>query len=219
MATLLLRLSGPMQAWGATSRFDERDSGLEPSKSGVLGMVCAALGGDRSEPIHDLAAMQMWVGVDREGVLLRDHQTATGVMLASGKVDQKPYGNQPRFYLADATFLVAFEGDRYMLEGIQKALRSPVWPIELGRESMPPGEPVGLSEGVHDQPLGNLLRSYPKTARGRCEDREEPVRLLLEDALEGVVPIDQPLHPFAERRFGPRFVREETLNVSIEAVN
>ena len=36
MATLLLQLVGPMQAWGVTSRFDERDSGLEPSKSDFL---------------------------------------------------------------------------------------------------------------------------------------------------------------------------------------
>ena len=48
MATLLLRLQGPMQSWGTTSRFDERDTQLEPSKSGVLGLVCAALGRDRT---------------------------------------------------------------------------------------------------------------------------------------------------------------------------
>ena len=46
-ATLLLRLQGPMQSWGTTSRFDERDTQLEPSKSGVLGLVCAAIGRDR----------------------------------------------------------------------------------------------------------------------------------------------------------------------------
>lgn len=75
MATLLLRLAGPMQAWGTTSRFDERDSGLEPSKSGVLGLVCAALGRDRSEPLDDLATLKMSVRVDREGLLMRDYQT------------------------------------------------------------------------------------------------------------------------------------------------
>ncbi|MCC6935346.1 MAG: CRISPR-associated protein Cas5, partial [Thermomicrobiales bacterium] len=29
-ATLLLRLTGPMQAWGTQSRFTHRDTGLEP---------------------------------------------------------------------------------------------------------------------------------------------------------------------------------------------
>ena len=59
MATLLLRLQGPMQSWGTTSRFDERDTQLEPSKSGVLGLLCAALGRNRSEPVQDLAALRM----------------------------------------------------------------------------------------------------------------------------------------------------------------
>ena len=53
MATVLLRLIGPMQSWGTTSRFDERDTGKEPTKSGVLGLVAAALGIDR-ENWHDL---------------------------------------------------------------------------------------------------------------------------------------------------------------------
>ena len=62
MPTLLLRLVGPMQSWGTTSRFDERDTQLEPSKSGVLGLICAALGRDRSEPVEDLAALRMGDG-------------------------------------------------------------------------------------------------------------------------------------------------------------
>jgi len=43
MPTLLLRLAGPMQSWGLSSRFTIRDTSLEPSKSGVLGLLCAAL--------------------------------------------------------------------------------------------------------------------------------------------------------------------------------
>ena len=55
MPTLLMRLAGPMQSWGTGSRFDERDTQLEPSKSGVVGLLCAALGRDRAEPVDDLA--------------------------------------------------------------------------------------------------------------------------------------------------------------------
>ena len=43
MATLLMRLAGPMQSWGTTSRFDQRDTGKEPSKSGVVGLLAAVL--------------------------------------------------------------------------------------------------------------------------------------------------------------------------------
>ena len=42
--TVFLWLEGPLQAWGVTSRFAVRDTGDVPSKSGVLGLVCAALG-------------------------------------------------------------------------------------------------------------------------------------------------------------------------------
>ena len=44
MSTLLLRLAGPMQSWGTDSKFDVRRTGREPSKSGVIGLVAAALG-------------------------------------------------------------------------------------------------------------------------------------------------------------------------------
>src|SRR5690606_42030899 len=92
MATLLLRLVGPMQSWGTTSRFDERETLHEPSKSGVIGLICAALGRDRQEPIDDLCALRMGVRVDREGVLMRDYVTATGVVNAAGKVGKDQIG-------------------------------------------------------------------------------------------------------------------------------
>ena len=47
--TLLLRLKAPMQSWGVSSRFSIRDTGKEPSKSGVIGLFCAALGISRDE--------------------------------------------------------------------------------------------------------------------------------------------------------------------------
>jgi CRISPR system Cascade subunit CasD len=218
MATLLLRLAGPMQAWGTTSRFDERDTGLEPSKSGVLGLVCAALGRDRSEQVDDLARLRMAVRVDREGLLMRDYQTATGVRLASGKADRNRTVVSPRFYLSDAVFLVGLEGDLILLKLVQDALKSPVWPLALGRKSMPPGEPVWLPDGVRDESLCDALRRYPRIAKCRFEHRGEPLRLMLEHVTEGVVRLDQPTGPFAERRFGPRFVKQEVLDVSDEAV-
>ena len=44
MPALLLRLVGPMQSWGMQRRFSIRDTGTEPSKSGVIGLACAAFG-------------------------------------------------------------------------------------------------------------------------------------------------------------------------------
>ncbi|MEO4045675.1 type I-E CRISPR-associated protein Cas5/CasD [Pseudomonas sp. CAU 1711] len=208
MATLLLRLAGPMQSWGTTSRFDERDTQQEPSKSGVLGLVCAALGRDRAEPVDDLAALRMGVRVEREGVPLRDYQTATGVLIASsGKPDQERTVVSPRYYLADAVFLVGLEGDRGLLASIHQALASPVWSLALGRKSYVPSLPVYLPDGVSEQPLRAALAAWPCLLTG--EVPQVPRRVLLEHPSEGSVRLDQPVAAFAERRFGPRFVKSE----------
>jgi CRISPR system Cascade subunit CasD len=213
MATLLLCLRGPMQAWGTTSRFDERDSGLEPSKSGVIGLLCAALGRDRSAPIDDLAALRMAVRVDREGMLARDFQTATGVFLAAGKADHGRTVVSPRYYLADAAFLVGLEGSRALLDSIQCALQAPVWPLALGRKAMVPGVPVWLPDGVQEAPLRALMTSWPRIAPSRFDNRGQPLRLLFEHPEEGAVRLDQPIAPFIERRFGPRYIQQEVVDV------
>lgn len=212
MDTLLMRLQGPLQSWGTTSRFDERDTQLEPSKSGVLGLVCAALGRDRSEPLDDLTALRMGVRVDREGVPMRDYQTATGVMIATGKADLRRTVVSPRYYLADAAFLVGLEGDdEKLLARIHAALSSPVWPLALGRKSFVPGMPVWLVDGLSPLPLEQALASYPRLVSPQWGDREQPLRCLLEDEQDGAIRLDQPVAPFAERRFGPRFVKSGVL--------
>lgn len=214
MYTLLMRLSGPLQSWGTTSRFDERDTGLEPSKSGVLGMVCAALGRDRAEPVDDLAALAMGVRVDREGVPLRDYQTATGLVNAEGKVQADRTAVSPRFYLSDAAFLVGLSGENLaLLEDIQQALQAPVWPLALGRKACVPGCPVWLPDGVQQGALREVLTRWPRIAPPQRADCGRPVRLVLEDASEGAVRMDQPVAPFVERRFGPRFIRTEMMDV------
>ncbi|PZQ43714.1 MAG: type I-E CRISPR-associated protein Cas5/CasD [Ectopseudomonas oleovorans] len=214
MATLLLRLQGPMQSWGTTSRFDERDTQLEPSKSGVLGLVCAALGRDRQEPVDDLAALRMGVRVDHEGVPMRDYQTATGVLIATGKSDMRRTVVSPRYYLSDAAFLVGLEGkDEALLARIHAALRAPHWPLALGRKSFVPGMPVWLPDGLSPLPLETALAQYPRLSSARRDDSQPTLRYLLEDDQEGVIRLDQPVAPCAERRFGPRFVKSGVLHV------
>lgn len=217
MPTLLLRLAGPMQSWGTTSRFDERDSQLEPSKSGVLGLVCAALGRDRAEPVDDLARLTMGVRVDREGVLMRDYQTISPpYRRANGDLEKKDAVISPRYYLADAAFLVGLEGDdRALLERIHAALRTPVWPLALGRKSFPPGEPVWLEGALRDEGLRDALLAWPRIATARHEHKDEPVRLIVEHASAGAVRLDQPVAPYSERRFGPRYIASEAIHVPV----
>lgn len=206
-----------MQSWGTTSRFDERDTQLEPSKSGVIGLICAALGRDRSEPVSDLAGLRMAVRADREGVLMRDYQTASGVLIASGKPNLGRTVVSPRFYLSDAVFLVGLEGeDRSLLERVHAALKNPVWPLFLGRKSFPPGESPYLPNGLSDRPLETAIQGYPRLAPPQRRQGATECRLMLEHSREGAVRLDQPIAPFAKRQFGPRFVKSGVLHVSDE---
>ncbi len=204
MHTLLLRLSGPLQAWGVQSRFSIRDTGLEPSKSGVIGLLCAALGRPRSAPLDDLAALRMGVRVDQEGHLTYDFHTAQDVLKAGGGIkDTEP---SRRYYLADARFLVGLTGeDQTLLQSLHAALRAPVWPLYLGRKSFVPGEPVWLEDGLREGvALLDALRTYPWLG---SDPRRRPdrLRLVWEDEAGSEVRFDQPLS-FADRRFAPRRV-------------
>jgi CRISPR system Cascade subunit CasD len=210
MATLLLCLAGPLQSWGTTSRFDERDTQLEPSKSGVLGLVCAALGRDRAEPVDDLAALRMGVRVDREGIPMRDYHTATGVVVAStGKPNLDRTVVSQRYYLSDAVFLVGLEGDTVLLSRIHDSLRSPWWPISLGRKSFLPSRPVYLPDGLVTTNLLTALQSAPSLVVDASDETSagKTHRVVLEDNAEGAVRFDEPVAPFADRCFGPRFVK------------
>src|SRR3546814_8035134 len=142
MSTLLLRLAGPMQSWGTTSRFDQRDTGKEPSKSGVVGLLAAALGIDRENwaDLEPLTRLTMGVRHDRPGVLKRDYQTAQNIISADrSKVHETAVTT--RDYLADAAFLVGLPGpDRALHERALAALQNPVWPLALGRKSLVPSE-------------------------------------------------------------------------------
>lgn len=209
MSTLLLRLAGPMQSWGVQSRFTVRDTGLEPSKSGVIGLLCAALGRQRDEAVEDLAALTMGVRVDQQGVVERDYHTAGrgGFLRASGAIERKTVVVSSRYYLADARFLIGLEGqDVALLTQAHAALRDPNWQLYLGRKAFPPGEPVWLPDGLRsDDRLLEALATYPWLGSD-TQRRPENVRVVLEDHAGPEVRPDQPLS-FAERRFGPRRVR------------
>jgi CRISPR system Cascade subunit CasD len=207
MSVLLLRLAGPMQSWGVQSRFGVRDTGLEPSKSGVVGLLCAALGRDRGEPVDDLAALRMAVRVDQEGRLLSDYHTAMDVLRAKGGT--KPTELSRRYYLADARFLAGLEGeDDGLLARLHAALRDPRWPLYLGRKAFVPGEPVWLENGLwREGGLRDAFARYPWLGRD-LERYPERVRWVIETPTGSEVRPDQPLS-FDERRFAPRRVETE----------
>lgn len=139
-STLLLRLSGPLQSWGTSSRFATRLTSLEPSKSGVIGMMAAALGRGRSEPLADLAALRFGVRTDKPGTILRDFHTTANPLAKKKGEGAFPLSN--RYYLCDAVFLAALEGPADEVQRLAEAVRRPAYALSLGRRSCPPDSPL-----------------------------------------------------------------------------
>jgi CRISPR system Cascade subunit CasD len=206
MATLLLRLQAPMQSWGISSHFTNRDTAREPSKSGVLGLICAALGRPRDADLSDLAALRMGVRVDREGALQKDYHIAQDVLMAKGK-GVKTSEPSDRYYLADAVFLVGLEGSRDVLEKVHAALQAPHWTLYLGRKAFPPGRPVWLKESLREEGLEAALENFPALV----PDAEGACRVILESEQGEFVRVDVPIS-YVDRRFSSRRVHMTTLD-------
>lgn len=216
MSVLLLRLAAPLQAWGDSSRFARRQTRQEPTKSGVLGLLAAAQGRRRTDPVEDLAGTAFAVRVDQPGRLVRDFQTARS--LDGTRTMPLSY----RYYLADAVFVAAVEGDSALLEGLDGALRDPVYPLYLGRRSCPPAGNVSL--GLRDGGLEEVLRDVDDVPwqASRWYRRRQARTVLLDlvrDAAEpgdaGEVVRDQPVSYDPRRRqYGWRtVVRTEPVSV------
>lgn len=189
MGTLLIKLAGPLQSWGCESRFTERKTRHEPTKSGVVGIIAAALGRRREDPIDDLAEMPIVVRMDQPGSYERDFQTAHTRKYdkISGKwVFDKSLPLSHRYYLADAVFVAGVEAPDGMLDELATALTHPVFPLYLGRRSCPPAQKlllgtlpaVGLTRAIREHPWEASSRSLLR----RHAQEEMVVCTLLRDA-------------------------------------
>lgn len=176
MSTLLLRLAAPIQSWGLSAKFDVRDTQLMPTKSGVIGLLACALGRRREEDVTDLNVLRMGVRADQEGRMMRDFHIA--------RPPRKPPYVTTRYYLNDAVFVVGLEGEEALLETVAAALKTPAFPLYLGRRSCPPdGKLVlGIRAGLG---LQDALRHEPWQARAWYQARHQnlgSLPLLLEVA-------------------------------------
>ena len=196
-STLLLCLRGPMQSWGHESRYVSRTTAAHPTKSGIVGLLAAAEGRRRSDPVEDLAMLRFGVRVDQPGTVMRDFQTA---------IDWRTERSMPlvsRYYLADAVFHAGIEGPRATLDGLEEALRNARYPLYLGRRSCPANS--DLVVGVVDQPLVAALRQAPWRAlahyrRGRPREVTLPILRDAEPGERGTAVRDVPVSFAQERR-------------------
>ena len=168
---LILRLEGPLQSWGTRARWSRRDTGPEPTKSGIIGLLGCAAGIMRpdwrssEDPDRTLEewdrALRFGVRIDRPGVTETDYHTVQGqhwqadgkmktAKSASGAPRERALLEPPhteitwRDYIHDAAFIVALEerAPNGLLDELKGHLERPKWPIFLGRKSCVPSRPV-----------------------------------------------------------------------------
>jgi CRISPR system Cascade subunit CasD len=164
---LLLWLEAPLQSWGADSKFGRRDSLAFPTKSGILGLLCAALGasGEQRELLAEMAPLEQTVV---SYVRFRQKEKATVKadtplllrdfhMVGSGYNTSDPWENllipktadgktavgggtkmTYRYYLQDAQFAAIVKVPAKKAEHFADALQNPVYDIYLGRKNCVP---------------------------------------------------------------------------------
>jgi len=206
-----LYLDAPMQSWGYQSRFDRRTSFSFPTKSGIIGMICAAMGVDRSNPdiLQELSILKMTMLMFQNNGRLTDFHTVGGgwdkksdaghiVNTAQGRVGSTVITR--REYLQQSKYGVLIMGEPLFLKKIADALYDPKWGIWLGRKSCIPATPVCQGIFFDDQAAINHLENIAGN----------PVQRTMEEAYsfeEGSDTLnDIPVH-FGKRRYSPRRVR------------
>ena len=205
---LSLYLDGPLQSWGYQSKFDRRTSLSYPTRSGILGIISAAMGIDRKDTkgLRQFDEIKFTIYKFCDSGRMIDFHTVGGgwnkkthpqhiVPKADGKT-----GNTVvtyREYLQNAKFGAVVEGESSLLEKIGSSLINPVWGIWFGRKSCIPASPVfqGYSE-THTDALTKLIESAG----------HPPVMMIeeVEDFAEGTDTLmDNPVD-FNKNRYIPR---------------
>ena len=162
---ILLWFEAPMQSWGADSKFGRRDSLPFPTKSGVLGLLCSALGasGEQREFLAEMAQKKQTVisfnqknektllKKEREPLMRDFHMVGSGynasdpwesLFIPKTADGKSAVGGGTkmtfRYYLQNAKFAVAIEVPKELVDSFSKALQNPIYDLFLGRKNCVP---------------------------------------------------------------------------------
>lgn len=173
VAWLALWLDAPLQSWGFESRFERRDTAMFPTKSGVLGLVLAAMGVPKGSPREKetLAAFSppgagmICVLIPRRSQRfmdpplpvrrLTDYHTIQNYRTADNPKTRAEHTVQSwRDYLMDARFGVLLPSEPAMATEAARRLLNPIWGVWLGRKSCPPASPILVRSADPEHALG-----------------------------------------------------------------
>lgn len=155
---LLVRLDGPLQAWGDVAMDARRPTHAFPTRSALAGLLASAMGwryrdGAKTTQLQD--ALRFAVRQDRAPSRMNDYQTVDlghategwtrwGVEKRGGAFSTGTH-LMDKEYLTGASFLAALtvtEDSPAHLNEIERALVHPARPLFLGRKSCPPALPL-----------------------------------------------------------------------------
>jgi len=164
---ILLWLESPLQSWGADSKFGRRDTLPFPTRSGVLGMICAAMGasGEQRDLLKRFEGFPQTVysfvrTKEKNGQRIKNQREpllCDFQMVGSGYDEEDPWeilmipktpaGTKAvgggtkltyRYYLQDAYFAVTLELPSDLATLVAESLQHPVFDIYLGRKDCVP---------------------------------------------------------------------------------
>jgi CRISPR system Cascade subunit CasD len=219
LGCLALMLDAPMMSWGFASRFQRRTTALHPTRSGILGMLCAALGAAKgssteAEWLAKLEAVRLTViTIPRapdgrhEPLAIRrleDYHTVSGTRSAENKIKKEAVLTH-REYLLDARFGVILAGPGATLEALAEAVRNPRWGVWFGRKSCLPAAPVLRGGGVVATP-DQALVALGLAGRNLAEFARVEEAASFADGTDTLM--DAPVS-FLTREFKPRRIRQQ----------
>lgn len=187
--TLPLHLYGPLQSWGGPGAQDVRLSADMPSKSGLVGIMAAALGRVHGSDNSDLCGLELAVRTDRRGTRMVDFHT----LPQKGDNTYQTW----REYHQWAGFTAFVSGDEDLLCRVRDALRNPRWDLTLGRRNCHPATSIGgelLGVGI-DEAITGYWPSYATRKSTHMVER---------DARKGESWLLVGDEPLGDRRFAMR---------------
>ncbi|RJR20372.1 MAG: type I-E CRISPR-associated protein Cas5/CasD [Nitrospiraceae bacterium] len=182
---LIIKLHGPMQAWGEHTFEGLRPSANFPTRSGILGLLGACLGIRRNEPerLQQLAdSVGIAVRVDERDfrvVKITDYHT-----VRDARADYIGKGKHEtiltwREYLLDAHFSIAVwnhPGAAITLDALEAAVKRPCFTPYLGRRSCPLTRPLFESRLKAVDSQEALKNIAPHRGTIYSEEGDETVR-------------------------------------------
>lgn len=145
---LVLKLQGPLQAWGRETFEGLRPSELFPGRSALLGLLGACLGIDRDdrESLFQLASsVNFAVRVDQQGQKMTDYHTVKDARVDCQGLKSHDTIQTWREYWQDAKYTVVIwvsESAFFSLGELEQAVKKPVYTPVLGRRSCALARPL-----------------------------------------------------------------------------